>query len=96
MCLRQRLESEWIDLLADGIQANFRDPSSLFADNPSPDGKGHYYEGTWVWRRFPQFERFVRESPAPLIAAGLMRAKRVNYVMDVWLMWEAGKHSVRT
>ena len=44
VCLRRRFENGWIELLTDGIEANFRDPSPLFADNPSPDGKGHYYE----------------------------------------------------
>lgn len=90
VCLRHRFDHDWIDLLAEGIDANFHHPSPLFADNPSPDGKGHYWEDTWVWKRFPQFERFIRESPAAGMAAALMAARRVNYIMDVWLAREAG------
>ena len=90
VCLRQRFERKWIDLLAEGIDANLRNPSPLFADNPSPDGMGHYYEDTWVWKKFPQFEQFVRQSPAGAIAGFLMGARRVNYIMDVWLWRTAG------
>jgi len=90
VCLRQRFEPEWIEMLADGIDSNMLAPSPLYAENRSLDGKGRYCEDTWIWQRFPQFRKFIFDSPAAQIAARLLSARRINLVMDLWMYREAG------
>lgn len=88
--LRGMFDARWLDMLAAGIDADLRDPGPRLEIRANPDGPGRYIEDFWAWSAIPQFEDFVRNSPAAEIAAALLGAKRINLVMDNWFLREAG------
>ena len=88
--LPQMFESRWLGLLRRGIERNLQNPSPRY-EARTPNGcSARYCEDFWVWSLFPEFNEFVRRSPAGAIAGALLGARRVNLVMDNWFMREAG------
>ncbi len=81
---------EWLELLAAGIERDLAAPTSRFEARTTADSAARYFESFWVWNEIPEFRRFVFESPAARLAAGLLGARRVNLVMDNWFRREAG------
>lgn len=88
--LKGAFQQKWLSLLRQGLEKNMRMPSPRFEARDLEGGKGRYCEDFWVWSLIPEFETFVRSSPAANIAAQLMCAKRINLVMDNWFVREAG------
>lgn len=88
--LRRVFDLDWLALLGRGIDRNMATPSPRFEARTAEGGDGRYCEDFWVWSLFPEFERFVRESPAAALAGQLLGARRVNLVMDNWFLREAG------
>lgn len=88
--LQDVFDPAWLDLLRKGIARNLADPSPHFEARTTADSEAHYCEDFWVWSHIPEFEHFVRQSPAAELAAQLLRASRINLVMDNWFMREAG------
>ncbi len=86
-------EPEWLDLLGRGIARNLAEPSPRFEARTSDESPARYCEDFWVWSLFPEFERFVRESPVSSLAAQLLEAQRINLVMDNWFLREAGSRA---
>lgn len=91
--LRQKFDPEWIELLRNTIDQSMAEPTgNLTRHTEAPNVPG-YYEDFWAWRRYPGFERFVRQSPCASLAAQLLDAERINLVMDNWFLREAGSTS---
>ena len=88
--LTRAFDPRWLDRLGRGIERNMEDPSPGFEARTVGDRRERYIEDFWVWSRFPEFEDFVRRSPAAGIAAQLLDARRINLVMDNWFLREAG------
>lgn len=90
-------DAHWIEMLRAGISKNLSNPSPRFESRIPSDGSpelaARYMEDFWVWSIFPEFENFVRQSPAAELAAALLDATRINLVMDNWFMREAGARS---
>ena len=80
----------WLETLGAGIARDMAAPSARFEARTAPGSTARYCEDFWVWSEIPELEAFVRESPAAAIAAGLMKAERVNLVMDNWFLREPG------
>ena len=83
-------EQRWLDLLVRGIETNLQHPSARLEARTQGESGARYCEDFWVWSSFPEFEEFVRYSPAGAIAGALMDAQRINLVMDNWFVREAG------
>jgi len=95
VCLRGLFEPHWLEVVGRGIEKDFANPSPrfearTFAGSAGDGAAARYCEDFWVWSVFPEFEDFVRNSPAAAIAAALLGARRVNLVMDNWFVREAG------
>jgi len=88
--LRNAFDSTWIEMLRQGIANDLENPSPRFDSRTQEGDQARYLEDFWAWSLFPEFETFVRESPAAAIAGGLMDAAQINLVMDNWFMREAG------
>ena len=88
--LHNVFDAECIASVRQGIEKNMAAPSPRFEARMAGSSAARYCEDFWVWSEFPEFERFVRSSPAARIGAELMGAKRVNLVMDNWFLREAG------
>ena len=93
VALRGVFDPEWLDLLDRGITRNMAEPSPRFEARTSEASQARYCEDFWVWSLFPEFERFVRESPVSALAAQLLGAQRINLVMDNWFLREAGSRA---
>ncbi len=90
VCLRQAFDLQWLDLLGRGIERDLADPSPRLEIREEPGAAGRYIEDFWVWSLIPEFEDFVRRSPAAALAGELLEAQRINLVMDNWFLREAG------
>ena len=83
-------DARWLETLGRGIERDLADPSPRFETRTTGDSAARYCEDFWVWSEVPEFDEFVRRSPAAPLAAGLLDAERVNLVMDNWFLREAG------
>jgi len=93
VALREIFSEDWIDLLRRGIEADLESPAPNLGNHCKDPAAPAYWEDFWCWSHFPEFERFVRESPCAGIAAQLLGAERINLVMDNWFRREAGARS---
>jgi len=80
--LRNAFDSTWIEMLRQGIANDLENPSPRFDSRTQEGDQARYLEDFWAWSLFPEFETFVRESPAAAIAGGLMDAAQINAYFD--------------
>ncbi|MGI9598164.1 MAG: phytanoyl-CoA dioxygenase family protein [Acidimicrobiales bacterium] len=88
--LQGALSGHWIDLLRRGIEKNLASPSErgrLW--NRDEHGRTTFYDSQ-VWRRIPEYRRFVLESPMAEIACRLLGSSRVNFFFDAIFVRSAG------
>ncbi|MEM6973262.1 MAG: phytanoyl-CoA dioxygenase family protein [Pseudomonadota bacterium] len=93
VCLRGAFDPAWLKTLGEGIEADIAAPSPRFARHTKEPDAPAYLEDFWVWNDYPQFRRFVHESPCGELAARLLGAPSANLVMDNWFLREAGSRS---
>ena len=93
VALRAKFAMPWIDMLRAGIDRDLAAPTENFARHTKDPKAPAYLEDFWAWSKIPEFETFVRTSPAAALAAGLLNAPSVNLVMDNWFLREAGSTS---
>jgi ectoine hydroxylase-related dioxygenase (phytanoyl-CoA dioxygenase family) len=79
-----------VALVEAGIERNLADPSSLAAVASDADDPGRFFEDFCNWQRNPEYEEFIRTSPAAAIAADLMKSDRVRLFHDHLLVKEGG------
>ena len=91
--LRQKFSPAWLAKLSAGIDADLANPTDNFARHTKDPDAPAYLEDFWAWSKVPEFEDFVRHSPAAEIAAALLEAPSINLVMDNWFLREAGSTS---
>src|SRR3954466_9654639 len=89
VCVRRAFAPELVEAVAAGIDADLATPSPR-AKIASRDGDGRFFEDFCTWQHIPQFERFIRESPAPAIAGELMGSPRVRLFHDHVLAKQRG------
>jgi ectoine hydroxylase-related dioxygenase (phytanoyl-CoA dioxygenase family) len=90
VCLRQVFAPYWIDLLAAGVERNLSEPGPFGHRYPSADGRGLFFGDYCSWRRIPEYEEFLRSSPAASLAAQCMGSKKVNLFHEHVLVKEPG------
>ena len=88
LCLRSVVAPEWLDLLAEGIDAALADPSDVAKSYG--EGESRFRTDHGMFLRFEQFQRFMHESPMARLAAELMGASRINLYDEHLLVKEAG------
>ena len=75
VCLRGAFR-EWVEKLKKGIATNHANPSNDRGEwIKSEDSQTFYFNDYFNWRRIPEFEEFVRLSPAAEIAGKLMKSE---------------------
>jgi ectoine hydroxylase-related dioxygenase (phytanoyl-CoA dioxygenase family) len=88
-CLRGAF-SEWIDIIAAGIERNMRHPSSLASNLVQKGQSGAFFDDYCNWQRIPEFKQAIYESPAAPLAARFMRSKSAQFFHDHVLVKEPG------
>lgn len=88
--IRGALSADEIALLTRGIDANLARPGPLAAVASSADDPGRFFEDFCSWQRIPEYERIMRDSALPAIAATLMQSASARIYHDHLLVKEAG------
>lgn len=89
VCLRGIFPLDWIDFMAEAVDAAMADPGP-HAEEYERDGGGRFFGDLNLWKRHAEFRRFVFDSPAAEIAGRVMGATRVNFFYDQLLVKEPG------
>ena len=91
--LKGKFENQWIEKLKNSINEDINNPSPRFVRHTKDkDGPG-YFEDFWTWDLYKDFKDFVFNSPTAQIASELLKANKINLVMDNWFYREAGSKS---
>lgn len=78
--IRQAFSRHWLEKVEQGIMANIAAPSD-HGRYTDPETK-LFFQDSDNWRRIAAIERFVRQSPAMELAAGLLGAGKINFLHD--------------
>jgi len=90
VCIRGAFSPEQVALVERGIERNLAEPSERAMVASRPDDPGRFFEDFCNWQRIPEFEEFIRESPAAGIAGELMGSQQVRLFHDHLLVKEPG------
>jgi len=90
VCLRGAFAPGWLEVLAGGIEREMAAPCGIAKDYTPEGGPGRFFGSLAMWRGVPEFEDFVRRSPAAAIAARFISADAVAFYHDHLLVKEPG------
>jgi ectoine hydroxylase-related dioxygenase (phytanoyl-CoA dioxygenase family) len=77
VALRGVFAPEWIAALRDGVDRNMAEPGPYARGYTAEGRPGHFFGDYCNWRRIPEYEDFLKNSPAPDLAAELMASRSV-------------------
>ncbi len=80
--------SDWVNVIAKGIERNMRAPGPYASENAVSQGR--FFDDYCNWHRIPEFENVVRESPVAEIAAKAMVSRTAQFYHDHVLVKEPG------
>jgi ectoine hydroxylase-related dioxygenase (phytanoyl-CoA dioxygenase family) len=90
VCIRNAFPQPWLDFLATAVEEAMSTPGPHAEEYTPKGGAGRFFGDLEMAERLPKFRRFVLESPAARIAAGVMGATRVHFFYDQLLVKEPG------
>lgn len=88
--LRGVLDADELRTLEAGIEHNLAHLSPLAAVASEPDDPGRFVEDFCTWQTNPAYQRILRGSALPHLAAQLMQSRAVRLYHDHLLVKEAG------
>ena len=94
ICLRGLFAARWLESLARGLEKNFAAPgpdSTVYTPEGAPGG---FYDDYCNWQRIPEYEAFIRHSPAGEIAGRLMESRSARLYHEHVLVKEPGTREV--
>ena len=80
----------FVELIAEGIEANMADPGPYAAENLEPGETGRFFDDYCNWTRLPPFQNVIANSPVGEVAADLMRSRTAQLFHDHVLVKEPG------
>lgn len=90
VCLRGVFDPDWIALAAEGAERNLAEPGP-YVHTYAKDEAGHiFFNDVVSWRRIPEYEKFLTQSPAGAIAASLMGSRTARVFYDSMFYRTAG------
>lgn len=92
VCLRGLFDNDWVDHLRYCVDADLNAPGPL-AKDITRGKEGVFVSDTFVWANIPEFEPFIRTSPAAEAVATVMRSSRINLLFDQILVKEPGSNT---
>jgi ectoine hydroxylase-related dioxygenase (phytanoyl-CoA dioxygenase family) len=90
VCLRGLFDAEWCQRLLDAALRIMATGAGRVREAKPADGKGRFYSNVYLSDLDPDFRALREASPAPEIAAALMRTDRVRYFYDQIFIKEPG------
>ncbi len=88
VCVRGAFSPDEVALVERGIDRNLAEPSPRALVASGPDDPGRFFEDFCNWDRIPEYEQFVRTSPAAEVAGRLMGSRQVRLFHDHVLVKE--------
>lgn len=88
--IRGALSADEVALLTRGIEANLAHPGPLAAVASNSDDPGRFFEDFCNWQRINEYERILKDSALPSLAARLMKSATARIYHDHLLVKEAG------
>lgn len=88
ICLRNFFDTDWVRRIQDLVEEDIAHPSGMVKSIDAEDSTGFFFGDTFVSHHLDGFRDVVFNSPAPLIAASLMKADKVNLLFDQILVKE--------
>lgn len=85
VCVRNAFSKEWVDIVAQGIEKNLESPGPFGEKLASDNSNAYYFDDLCNWRRFPEFKKYVLESPVAAIAGQFMKSEVISFLS--FLMW---------
>lgn len=82
--------SAWVEPIIKAIEANLESPGEYAAENTKDNDTGRFFDDYCNWQRLPEIEHVIKNSPAPQLAAELMRSKEAQIFHDHILVKEPG------
>jgi len=79
-----------VDDIRQGIDKNMNQPGDYAAENLKAGEGGRFFDDYCNWRRIPEFEHVVRNSPVAKVAGELMQSKSVQMFHEHVLVKEPG------
>ena len=78
VCLCGVFDQKWIEALRAGVTREMANPSGISKDYTAEGKPGRFFGSLVMWRQVPEFEEFVRHSPAAAIAGGSIELCRMR------------------
>ena len=89
-CLRRMFDVAWIDRLRGAIQRDIESPGPMAINFAGDGSDGTFFGDMFMWTRDADFRAAVFDSPAPAIAARMMRTGTANFFYDQLFVKEPG------
>jgi ectoine hydroxylase-related dioxygenase (phytanoyl-CoA dioxygenase family) len=79
-----------VALVTAGIERNLREPGPLAGVASADSDTGRFVEDFCNWARIPEYEQFIRTSPAAAVAGELTGSRQIRLYHDHMLVKEPG------
>ncbi|HMA49917.1 MAG TPA: phytanoyl-CoA dioxygenase family protein [Magnetospirillaceae bacterium] len=89
VCLRG-LCTDWVEVIAAGIERNMKEPGPHAMESVRPGEPGRFFDDYCNWQRIPEFRRVIEESPIAEAAATAMESSSAQFFHDHVLVKEPG------
>ncbi|MAT98848.1 MAG: hypothetical protein CL608_17020 [Anaerolineaceae bacterium] len=89
--LQKVFDKEWLNTIARGIEKNLANPSQYSESLDA--GSGRFFNDYCNWQRIPEYQEYIRQSPAAEIAARLMGSAKAIFYHEHLLIKEPGNQS---
>ena len=90
VCLRDQFDAAWVERLRAAVEHDLAAPGPNATNFAEGSSAGKFFGDMFMWRRDPEFAAAALESPAPAIAAALMRTQHADFFYDQLFVKEPG------
>lgn len=88
--LRNAFDDAWVECMREAFEKAMAAPGPHSENYAAADGGGRFFADVEIALRLPEFDRFIRKSPAAEIAGRIMASSEIRYFDDHLLMKEPG------
>ncbi len=90
VCLRGQFGAGWVERMRAAIERDLASPGPNATNFAEGSSAGKFFGDMYMWRHDPEFRAAALDSPAPAIAARLMRSDSADFFYDQLFVKEPG------
>ena len=90
VCLRGAFDPAWVERLRAAAERDLAEPGPHATNFAEGSTAGRFFGDMYMWKRDDDFRAAALDSPAPAIAAGLMRSATADFFYDQLFVKEPG------